>query len=497
MAKISKKGFAVTLDTSGYTQFASNMMLQNAQQEVKYIQDFVQNQRELRKTLSDNYSVAPNGVHGLGLEHFDKVASTLYTKAMNKAMSGPITNQDIAEFTSRLSQEKQAINSGIAMEAELIKQAPKDMDARRLQGVLASWRDNVYKSGTPQDYVNMLDGINVTELDGSSYLLDENTAGKSWIDTYGETKRSTYGDTSQVTTSLSNVFDQTTRRVRKGADGLIADEIYQNASSDASMSRIMDDEVLKVAYIKANGSLDGYDEVREGMLVSGQVPKSIADNVAAIGPRERETIRKNALERVILNVANNTYQITPLSASQAKGRLNIGRGGIRVQKGAGDAVLTSSPIGVMSSDVDGVKRQALSVNLKSVATVVDADSDVSNLTIKGYSFSNDGKLLVTGDRLVGGSANELALLGQLLTIREDQRTAAQTAEIKSLQSKVKQQSINKLVAPESPEVVASEILNAITGGIQYSYPDGVNTDYAKLKYLWNQTQLGNLNADNL
>ena len=61
MAKISKKGLAVTFDTSGYTQFASNMMLQNAQQEVKYIQDFVQNQRQLRKTLSDNYSIAQIG----------------------------------------------------------------------------------------------------------------------------------------------------------------------------------------------------------------------------------------------------------------------------------------------------------------------------------------------------------------------------------------------------------------------------------------------------
>ena len=494
MAKISKKGLAVTFDTSGYTQFASNMMLQNAQQEVKYIQDFVQNQRQLRKTLSDNYSIAPNGVHALGLEHFDKIASEGYSQVMKKAMSGPITNQDIAEFTASLSREKQAINGGISAEAELIKQAPKEMDANRIQDVLADIRRQTYSTGKPQDYIKLLDGINLTEMDGSSYLINENSAGKTFIDGFGELKRSTYGDTSQVSVSMSNVFDPSTRKLRKDASGYVAKDIYELASSDALMNRVMDDEVLKVAYIKSTGSMDGYDDVRESMLTSGVLPESIAKEFISIQPQEREQIRKKALERVLTNVADGTYQVTPLAASQAKGTILTANNGIRIRKGAGDAILTSSPIGVIAAP-GGAKRQTLSASVKGVATVQDEAGDVSNVSIKGYSFTNDGQLLITGDRLVGGSANDIALLGQLLAKGENIRTQEEKDQIRSLQSKVKQQATGKLETVQSPEVVASEILQAITGGINYNYPSGVSTDIEKLRYLWNKTQLGNLNAD--
>lgn len=476
----SKKGFAQVFDQSALIQQHREQQQQIAGQEIKYTEQFVDTQQQLRSMIQKAYSESPDGVSELGLGAFSHHVGVDYEKVINKAMSGPISQAEVAGFAQNISKLKVATNGAVKQGMEIIKAAGDEFQKDKLTNFIIGTLNKNFDKGDVYGALDEMSGMKVMDRTGSSVVLDELQVGKNFVEKIGDFQHGTYSAAAVSSTTASNIYT-----FKAGIPGdikrdpktnMVDDSLMAAAANDAQMSRIMEDEVYHQAFLNVYGKTrtqQEWEDYRE-MILEGTRDEKLDAEVARMNETgEAQWWRSEALAKTAMLAADRKYSIRPRESFNGGGVTPPAQqtAPVRPQTfnaslGAGDKMVYDKFIKDRGIDPEGFEATSMSVpggRKTNLLSSKDGKGGFQNLNTKEVfvDITVYGKpvVKVRGAVLAGLTNQEFSKLEQLKRLIDGgTATPAQVQEAQSLDLKIKEVDSDQFFVAADSEIAAQRIL---------------------------------------
>ena len=419
----SKKGYAITFDTSGALGSVLNTKAKMIELGIQMAKMQAEKDKELRNQA---FSVMSKNrtVDGRLQADYDLVQQEELSKLNKLSMNGTLTQNDIIQSSNRLNSMANSIQTAM----KLYDANNNDGNLRQLGYIperVVEFQDNMLSmipnpgERRVQAVMGMQNNPSFTAPPLSSYMIDEGVVINKFVDGYGvSTDALRQGNYIASTETARALFEPNSSggfRVKRDAYGMVNNDVYMRASENPQLNREMADAVYYEAFRQvsqeAGGAAISWDDFRSlalsGRESSNPVSQGFYDEVI---DRHNE-LRQNPelvyklgnlrLGQMLDDIASGSQNIRTLPTSMQ----SLNHYYVNGQVLFGASRESAQPIAVRTSQIKGTQLYSIPKDARKAVPVIYGNKQYNVIpsefgvitTSSGYKIAVRGNLLVQVD----------------------------------------------------------------------------------------------------